>query len=131
MDSCLGELFMRESPRISTLRSPPGSISKDGAVAMVQSEKTPQPDLSAATSLCFLPFPMTFSRPKVPFFFFFFSGIKNILDNCPRVPNRDQQDRDGDGVGDACDSCPDVSNPNQVGKTGLTLQTELPDTKIH
>lgn len=41
-------------------------------------------------------------------------GIKNILDNCPKVSNRNQQDKDGDGVGDACDSCPDVSNPNQV-----------------
>lgn len=43
------------------------------------------------------------------------TGLKNILDNCQRVQNRDQLDRDGDGVGDACDSCPDIPNPNQVG----------------
>jgi hypothetical protein len=28
--------------------------------------------------------------------------ITDIQDNCPRVANDDQQDSDGDGVGDAC-----------------------------
>lgn len=42
------------------------------------------------------------------------AGIPNMLDNCPKVPNPLQTDRDEDGVGDACDSCPEMSNPTQV-----------------
>jgi len=30
-------------------------------------------------------------------------GIRDDADDCPQVPNRDQSDMDGDGLGDACD----------------------------
>lgn len=53
--------------------------------------------------------------------FVFVSGILNHLDNCKRVPNVDQKDRDGDMVGDACDSCPYVPNPDQVTASLLSL----------
>ncbi len=32
--------------------------------------------------------------------------VSDLQDNCPATPNRDQQDRDGDGRGDACDPHP-------------------------
>ena len=32
--------------------------------------------------------------------------VSDRQDNCPDVPNKDQQDSDGDGVGDACSPRP-------------------------
>ena len=40
-------------------------------------------------------------------------GVGDPWDNCPAVPNRDQEDGDEDGAGDACDIC--MSDPNDDG----------------
>jgi len=42
----------------------------------------------------------------------------NPADNCPGVPNPDQRDTDGDGIGDACDNCAAVPNPDQRDTDG-------------
>jgi len=35
-------------------------------------------------------------------------GVNNFEDNCIMIKNTEQEDRDGDRVGDACDKCPDI-----------------------
>ena len=46
-------------------------------------------------------------------------GVLNGLDNCPRLTNADQADKDADGHGDLCDTC-DQPNPGP-GTCPLTI----------
>ena len=58
-------------------------------------------------------------------------SVPDSRDNCPTVPNKDQADKDGDGIGNACeadkdgdrviydeDNCPTVPNADQADKDG-------------
>jgi len=45
-------------------------------------------------------------------------GIEDAVDNCPTIPNTNQQDTDGDHIGDACDNCPTVAGSNQTDTDG-------------
>ena len=40
--------------------------------------------------------------------------LGDFCDNCPIVTNPGQEDIDNDGVGDVCDNCPEVYNPDQT-----------------
>ncbi len=45
-------------------------------------------------------------------------GHRNMGDNCPTIPNANQNDTDGDNVGDDCDNCDYVPNPDQLNHDG-------------
>ena len=54
--------------------------------------------------------------------------IGDACDNCLEEVNADQADDDGDSVGDVCDNCPEVSNsdqedPDVVGAMCATVRT--------
>jgi formylglycine-generating enzyme required for sulfatase activity len=45
-------------------------------------------------------------------------GVGDVCDTCPRTPNPEQKDSDNDGIADACDNCPDEPNTDQNDRDG-------------
>ena len=55
-------------------------------------------------------------------------GIDDVADNCPLVPNADQEDYDGDGVGNACDDDDDNDGIDDVNDAFPLDAAETTDT---
>ena len=53
-----------------------------------------------------------------PIHFAAVAGVVDALDNCPARANDDQQDTDGDDVGEVCDDCTLVANADQRDTDG-------------
>ena len=44
--------------------------------------------------------------------------VGDVCDNCPQDTYANQEDTDDDGIGNVCDNCPSAANPNQIDADG-------------
>jgi hypothetical protein len=65
-----------------------------------------------------LALPCMFTELVVPLLHVPLTLAGDVCDNCQKVKNANQVDKDSDGLGDVCDNCAAIANAQQVDKDG-------------
>lgn len=57
-------------------------------------------------------------------------GISDDIDNCKKIPNKTQKDKDGDGLGDSCDQKNDKKSDTSATKQSKSTPKTVEKTKV-
>jgi Thrombospondin type 3 repeat len=99
------------------------------------------PDLRTDTGVALLPSPPIVANQRYRPADMDADGVQDTLDNCLNIPNLDQRDEDGNGVGDECDdydrdgvinsmdNCRDVPNERQRDEDADGIGDECDDSE--